>query len=133
MAWVTLVLPSEGLATVDRLPTWSLEGLVAGIARRPAAYHDLPGLGQWLPDAANRADPEVLIRLLDELPATASQRAAYLLAAGGKAETSATILRHFQPRNVAWFGPRQAGGHFDAVTQVADTVLHEYLAVGTGA
>jgi predicted transcriptional regulator of viral defense system len=130
---VTLVLPGEAQTTVDRLPTWNLEGLVAGIAGRPAGYGDLPGLGQWLPDAAGRVDPELLIRLLDGLPATASQRAAYLLAAGGNAEASVAILRRFPPRSVARIGPRQAGGRFDAATQVSDTALYHYLTVGTGA
>lgn len=32
---VTLVLSAEGVATVERLPTWNLEGLLVGIAVRP--------------------------------------------------------------------------------------------------
>lgn len=130
---VTLVLPGDGCTTVDRLPTWNLEGLIAGIAGRPAAYRNLPGLGQWLPDAAARVDPQRLIPLLDGLPTTATQRAAYLLAAGGNADGSAAVLARFPPRGVAWIGPRRSGGRFDPATQVSDTVLHRYLAVGTGA
>lgn len=134
-AWrvVTITLPADGRTAIERLPTWNLEGLIVGIATRPAGYRDLPGLGQWLSDAASKVDVDVLARLLTALPATASQRAAYLLTAGGNLDASAAILARFRPRGVAWFGPRQAGGRFDPAAQVSDTALHRYLAVGTGA
>lgn len=130
---VTLAIPAEGQTMIDRLPSWNLEGLVAGIAARPMAYRDMPGLGQWLPGSADGIDVDVLIHLLDALPATVSQRAAYLLDAAGNTEASADILRRFPPSGVAWLGQRRPGGQFDAATQVNDTALHRYLAVGTGA
>lgn len=130
---VTLMLPAEGIATVERLPTWNLEGLLVGIAVRPSAYRDMAGLGQWLPEAAGRVDTDALVRLLDALPSAARQRAAYLLAVSGNSEASAEVIGRFPPRGVAWLGPRQAGGAFDAATQVSDTSLHRFLAVGTGA
>jgi hypothetical protein len=130
---VTLVLPAAGVTTVDRLPTWNLEGLIVGIATRPSAYQDMPGLGQWLPEAAGRVDAERLIGLLDAVPASARQRVAYLLAAGGNVEASAAVTGRYPPRTVAWFGQRRAGGTFDAATQVNVTALHRFLAVGIGA
>lgn len=131
---VTLGLPAAGIATVDRLPTWNLEGLIVGIATRPSSYQDMPGLGQWLPEAAGRVDSERLIGLLDAVSSSsARQRAAYLLAAGGNVEARAAVIGHYPPRAVAWFGQRRAGGIFDAATQVNDTALHRFLAVGTGA
>lgn len=130
---VTLVLPEEGIATVDRLPTWNLEGLLVGIAVRPSAYRDMPGLGQWLPEVAGRVDTDVIVRLLDTLPSSAKQRAAYLLAVSGNSEAGTEVIGRFPPRGVAWLGPRQAGGVFDAATQVSDTSLYRFLTVGTGA
>jgi hypothetical protein len=130
---VTLVLPAEGIAAVDRLQTWNLEGLLVGIAVRPSAYRDMPGLGQWLPETAGRVDTDVIVSLLATLPSPARQRAAYLLAVGGNAEASAEVIGRFPPNGVAWLGPRQAGGVFDAATQVSDTSLYRFLAVGSGA
>lgn len=130
---VTLMLPAAGIATVDCLPTWNLEGLIVGIATRPSAYQDMPGLGQWLPDTVGRVDVERLLGLLDTVPSSARQRAAYLLAAGGNVEARAAVIGHYPPRAVAWFGQRRVGGVFDAATQVNDTALHRFLAVGTGA
>lgn len=130
---ITVVQPSEGTVFVEGLPSWNLEGLITGIAARPSAYRDVSGLGQWLPERAVAADIDVLVYLLETLPGSARQRAAYLLAAGGNRDGSAEVIRRFQPRGVAWLGPRKHGGIFDAATQVNDTSLHRFLTVGTGA
>jgi hypothetical protein len=130
---VTVVLPAQGTAMIDRLPTWNLEGLLAGIAIRPSGYRDIPGLGQWLPERAASVNIDVLVGLIAPFTSSAQQRAAYLLAAGGNSEASTLIVRRFPPRGVARFGPRRPGGVFDAATQVNDTVLFPYLTVGTGA
>jgi len=50
--YVRVELPEAGLTTVNGLPSWTLEGLIVGIAARPSAYKDVGGLGQWLPEAA---------------------------------------------------------------------------------
>ena len=130
---VTLELSAEGLTAVDRLPTWNLEGLIVGIATRPSAYRDMPGLGQWLPYSLGNLDLEKLDVLLSDAPSTARQRAAYLVGIGGKIEDRDTVIGRVPPTVVAWFGPRRAGGVFDAVTQVNDTALHRYLTIGAGA
>jgi len=130
---VSLALPHQSGTTVDRLPTWNLEGLIVGIATRPSAYRDMPGLGQWLPLATGRIDLDRLVGLLEASPSSATQRVAYLLAAGGNLEASSAILSVYPPSGVAWLGPRRAGGHFDSATQVNDTALFRFLAVGTGA
>lgn len=130
---ITLELAESGTTRVDGLLTWNLEGLIIGIAVRPSSYLDTAGLGQWLPEAARRADAEVIVDLLAGVRPAARQRAAYLLGAGGNEAARSVILARYPARSVAWFGPRVVGaGVFDSESQVNDTVLHEYLSVGTG-
>lgn len=129
---VTLALPEDGVTTVDGLPTWNLEGLLVGIATRPSAYQDIPGLGQWLADATYQADVEMIMCLLEPASAAARQRAAYLFVAGDNVQAAEQIAQTFPARGVAWFGPRRRGGEFDQLTQVNDTALYPYLEVGTG-
>lgn len=130
---VSFVMPSEGLTIIDDLDTWNLGGLITGIAARPAAYRDVPGLAQWLPDAAFDVDVTTLCTLLQGQPASATQRAAYILGSGGNIEGRDIVLHEFPPQSVAWFGQRRPGGRFDPATQVNDTALHQYLSVGVGA
>lgn len=132
--FVRIAMPAAGRTTVDSLPTWTLEGLVVGIATRPSSYQDLPGLGQWLPEAAGRVNVETVIGLLAGARSATRQRAAYLLGAGGNVEGRSSILTAYPATSAVWFGPRVAGaGVFDSEAQVNDTALHPYLAVGTGA
>lgn len=130
---VTLELPAEGLDTIDRLMTWNQEGLIVGIATRPSSYRDMPGLGQWLPDSLDNLDLEKLGVLLSDAPSSVCQRAAYLVGIGGGAEARDAVSGRFPPAEVAWFGSRRSGGVFDAMTQVNDTALHQYLTIGSGA
>lgn len=130
---VTLELPAEGLTVVDRLPAWNLEGLIVGIATRPSSYRDMPGLGQWLPESLDSPDLEKLGVLLSDASSSVRQRAAYLVGIGGGAKARDAVIGRVPPTEVAWFGPRRAGGVFDAATQVNDTVLHQYLTIGVGA
>lgn len=129
----SIVLPPEGSTTVDRLPVWNREGLLTGIAANPAGYRDIPGLAQWLGDGVDEVDVSVVIFLLKDFPQTVSQRAAYLLRAGGNLAASSELMQAYPPKEVAWFGKRTTGGKFDSDTRVHDTALRRYLSVGFGA
>jgi hypothetical protein len=132
--FIRLAMPVAGCTVLDSLPTWTLEALIVGIATRPSSYQDLPGLGQWLPQAAGRVNADIVISLLAGARSATRQRAAYLLGAGGNAEGRSSILTAYPATSAVWFGPRVAGaGVFDSEAQVNDTALHPYLAVGTGA
>lgn len=130
---ISLRLPEMAMTSIDGLPTWNLEGLLAGIAARPSGYRDAPGLGQWLSEGVSRIDVEMLLPILERLSMAALQRAAYLLRVGGNQRASDEVLREHPPSGVAWFGPRGPGGSYDAETRVNDTVLHRFLTVGAGA
>jgi len=131
--YVRIELPDAGLTTVNRLPSWNLEGLIVGIAVRPSAYKDIAGLGQWLPDAVTHVNVDTVIDLLETKPRAAAQRAAYLLGSAGNHHARAAIVAASPATETAWLGPRVAGAAaFDAETKVNDTLLHRYLTVGTG-
>lgn len=134
-AWrnIGLQLPKALITTVNGLPTWNTEGLIFGIAMRPGGYRDIQGLGQWLPDAAGRADIDRIGELLAVARPAARQRAAYILGAGGNGEARSELVHRYPPEGVAWLGPRARGsGFFDSETNVNDTLLYRYLEIGTG-
>lgn len=129
---VRIDLPHSAIATVNGLDTWTLEGLLVGIAVRPSAYKDVVGLGQWLEDAAHDVDTAIVVGLLQPMGSATRQRAAYLLAAARAGAAAAAIVETYPPSAVAWLGPREAGGFFDSNTKVNDSLLHDYLSIGTG-
>ena len=131
--YVHIELPEAGLATLNGLPSWNLEGLIVGIAVRPSAYKDIAGLGQWLPDAVADVNVDTVISLLEEMRPTTAQRAAYILGAAGNENARSAIVDAFPPTETVWLGPRVAGeGVFDTETKVNDTLVHPFLGVGTG-
>jgi AbiEi antitoxin C-terminal domain len=131
--YVRIATPPLGVASLNGLRSWNLEGLIFGIAARPSAYEDVAGLGQWLPEAAARVDVEVLIAMLRQMKTTTRQRAAYIVGAAGNDAARAAMIATYPPSETVWLGPRVAGeGVYDAETNVNDTLLHPYLSVGTG-
>lgn len=127
-------LPDEAVtSTREGLPSWNLEGLLAGIAIRPSGYNDIPGLAQWLPEAAAQADTALLAKILSGAAASAKQRATFLLGAGGNTAARDWFISRWPAQAVAWFGSRDGDGVFDSASQVNDTVLYRYLDAGVGA
>jgi hypothetical protein len=130
--YVRLDMPSEGIADVNGLQSWSFNGLLVGIATRPSGYRDVPGLAQWIETSGDRVDEVIIKRLLNGSPDSVRQRVAYLLVLMDTQESARRVLEDFSPRMTTWFGPRQPGGRFDPLTKVNDTLLAPYLGVGEG-
>jgi hypothetical protein len=130
---VTAAMPAEGLDQHDHMPTWNLEGLIAGIALRPSGYQDLPGLAQWLPDAGSKLRKHELLACLVFAPESVWQRAAYLARVAGAEDVAAAIVNEHPPKHPVWFGATRNGGTHDPVTKVTDADLARYLEGGTGA
>lgn len=127
--YVRIEMAEEGITAVQGLPSWNREGLIVGIAVRPSCYKDIAGLGQWLGAAVYQADVARIIRLLKPMSVAASQRATYLLKASQNIAGAEAILAAYPPSQTAWLGPHRAGGLFDPLTKVNDTVLYRYLSV----
>lgn len=130
---VSLDLGANGTTSINGLPTWTIDALLVGVAARPSGYRDVAGLGQWLELGAHRAHVSDIISLLKSQGAATRQRAAYLFSATAFTEKAGEVLRAYPPRQPVWFGPRTAGGHYDANCMINDTLLREYLSIGVGA
>lgn len=131
---VRVNIPKAGIADVDGLPAWSFEGLLVGIATRPSGYRDVPGLAQWLETSGEKFNETQAASLVKNAPAAVRQRTAYLLVVLGKKEPAEWLVSQFDPpRMTAWFGPHEAGGRYDPLTKVNDTLLAKYLDAGSGA
>ena len=130
---VTVPMSAVGLERRDYLPTWNLEGLIAGIATRPSGYRDLPGLAQWLPGSGPTLRTDVLLECLRDAPCSAWQRAAYLVRIAGNDEATCALLSERPPAHMAWFGATRRGGTYDPLVKVSDADLAPFLDGGTGA
>lgn len=129
---VRVEMPDEGVGLIDGLPVWGREALLVGIGQRPSGYKDVAGLGQWLSAFPQEVDVEKVVRLLESMGAPGRQRTAYLLRVLGDRQGAQRVVDVYPPVATAWLGPREKGGHYDAMTKVSDTVLHNYLSVGGG-
>jgi len=130
---VSVDIPDVGRTHQDGLPLWNIAGLVAGIALRPSAYHDLAGLAQWLPEVRHRLHEAELMDCLANAPDSAWQRAAYLTRIAGADAVSCALLEQKPPQHPVWFGATRRGGVYDRVTKVNDADLIRFLEGGTGA
>lgn len=130
---VRIDLPNDVLTKVNGLPTWDLDGLLIGIAVRPSAYKDHAGLGQWMSQVGPRFDVAKVVRALASGSAGTRQRVAYLLGVSGYPSAAEAVVAAYPPTDTSWLGPRRAGGRFDPVSKVSDTLLADYFTVGTGA
>ena len=124
--WRVVRLPvrDDRIAYVDGLPTWRVETLLGGMARRPDGFHDWPNVGEWLTRAVSQVDAESVARSLEGAPRAAWQRASYLLAMGGEEAAGFELFEHAPlGRGPAYLGPRQRKGKFDRRFEVVDSVL----------
>ena len=118
------------ITQIEGLPTWHLEALITGIAIRPSAYHDLPGLAQWLPDAGRKIDAEKLMVCLIDSPVSVWQRAAYLSLLAGANSTADTLLSKCPPKTSIWFGATRSGGEYQSTTMINDADLAPLIRAG---
>ncbi|MGI8939949.1 MAG: type IV toxin-antitoxin system AbiEi family antitoxin [Iamia sp.] len=121
---VHLAVGDDGIESVDSLPTWRVETLLTGMARRPDGFHDWPNVAEWLDRAVSGVDAETVGRALTGAPRAAWQRAAYLLAMGGDGPAGVALFEQAPSgRGPAYLGPRQRKGQFDKRFEIVDSVL----------
>jgi len=130
---VTVTIPEVGCEWRDHMPTWNLEGLIAGIAIRPSGYLDVPGLAQWLPAVGKNLRASALAECLNGRPGSVLQRAAYLARIAGADDVAGAVLSQRPPKHPIWFGATRSGGTYDPVVKVCDADLAPYLDGGIGA
>jgi hypothetical protein len=130
---VSLDLGPLACMTTNGLPHWTMDGLIVGIAARPANYRDVAGLGQWLPIAGQQIHPAIVLELLERMNAATRQRVAYLLDLAGRGDAMSDVMDSYPATETSWMGRHVRGGRFHSASQVNDTMLHQFLTVGHGA
>lgn len=120
---VRVDLPVD-VVSVDGLPTWRVEALLAGMAIRPDGFHDWPNVPQWLPRAVAAADANTASALLASARRAAWLRLAYLFAFGHRVDVGQSLRAEAPPgRGPAHLGPRDRPGRYDRRFDVVDSVL----------
>lgn len=130
---VHLTTPESAVEHRDGLPVWRVEALLVGIAARPSGYQDLAGLAQWLPDAGDRIDADLLTACIEGAKPATTQRCIYLLGLAQRPDLAERLARLYPPRTPVWFGTRKPGSRHDLVSKVTDADLAPLMSGGTGA
>jgi hypothetical protein len=130
---VHIDLPEEAIDRIDRLPVWSVEALLVGVAAKPSGYRDLAGLAQWLPESGKRIDDKLLLACLRDANPSVKQRTIYLLELAGRLDLAEDFARLFPPAVPVWFGTARSGGRHDRLSRVLDAELAPLMAGGIGA
>ena len=141
---VLLDLGPRAVTVHEDVPMHTVEGLLVAMARKPGSYHDWPNVRLWLAQAADQvstdqvgtgqSDPGAdgpavgiggLIALLQDAPAAAWARTAYLLRTGEHPDTAAAVLEAAlrRPTGPVYLGPRHGMSSYDSVTGVYDALL----------
>jgi len=110
---------------LDELPTWRIETLLVLMGERPSAYRAWPTVLEWLPEAAQRADSDLILReLTDRRPPTWA-RTGYILEAGGRRDIASQVLDRISPslQGPYYLGPRTAPGIFSSRWKVRNSIL----------
>jgi hypothetical protein len=137
-----LVLLDLGVRAVtlhEDVPMHTVEALLVAMARKPGSYRDWPNVRLWLARAADQvsagsSDPRAdgpavgidgLVELLQDAPAAAWARTAYLLRAGEQPAAAAAVLEAAPrpPSGPVYLGPRHGVSSYDSLTGVYDALL----------
>ena len=113
---------------LDELPVWPIETLLVLMGERPSAYRAWPTVVEWLPEAAERADVDLILRELNDLRLPTWARTGYILEAGGRQDIGDHVLNRApsSPRGPFYLGPRKAPGRYNRRWKVRDSILrHE--------
>ncbi len=114
--------PSTPLLGREGLPVWAPVTLIAFMATRPAAYHDWPNAGDWLPRAVDDVGVDALARELEGRSTGSWARAGYLLHRAGAGERAAGLMT-CAPRGKGphYLGDRSVKGRYDREFDVVDS------------
>ena len=111
---------------LDELPVWPIESLLVLMAERPAAYRAWPTVMEWLPEAAERAHADLILRELSDRRLPTWARTGYILEAGGRQDIGDHVLSGVpsSQRGPFYLGPRNAPGAYNGRWRVRDSILH---------
>ena len=119
---------------IQELPVWRTETLVVLIGAQPLSFRDWPNMNEWLSQASDRLDRDLLMRELEGRPRSTWMRTGYILEKGG-GDAIAETLRVEAPsgRGPFYLGRRDAKGRYDKRWEVVDSLLYRQAARGIDA
>lgn len=112
-------------ARIDGLPVWSVEMLLVLMAARPGSFKPWATVHEWLNDAFERVDTNVLIGGLREQDEPTCARLGHMALVSGNVSASASIERNcpLGGKGPFFLGPRNWPGAWDSEWRVRDSVL----------
>lgn len=121
-----------GTTLIDSLPTWRIETLLVLIAEHPAGYRAWPTIGEWLDEAARKADETLIFEELSNRPSATWARLGYMLDMAGRLEVANRILAYSKPdvSGPFYLGPRQTKAMYSKRWNVRDSLLWRRHAAG---
>lgn len=111
-------------ARIDGLPVWCRETLLVMMAVRPASFGDWNNALDWLGEAIDASDPEMIDRELTDQPTAVGVRLAYLFARADRSDHLTPYLRNIpRPHGPVYLGREREHGRYDSGFNVVDSLL----------
>lgn len=109
---------------IDGLPVWRRETLLVMMAVRPASFGDWNNALDWLGEAIDASDPEMIDRELTDQSTAVGVRLAYLFARADRSDHLTPYLRNVaRPSGPVYLGPEREHGRYDSRFNVVDSLL----------
>lgn len=111
-------------ACIDGLPVWRRETLLVMMAVRPASFGDWNNALDWLGEAIDASDPEMIDRELTDHPTAVAVRLAYLFARADRSDHPTPYLRNIaRPHGPVYLGRAREHGRYDPRFNIVDSLL----------
>lgn len=109
---------------IDGLPIWRRETLLVMMAVRPASFGDWNNALDWLGEAIDASDPEMIDLELTDQPTAVGVRLAYLFARADRTDHLTLHLRNVvRPPGPVYLGPEREHGRYDSRFNIVDSLL----------
>jgi predicted transcriptional regulator of viral defense system len=109
---------------IDGLPVWRRETLLVMMAARPASFGDWNNALDWLGEAIDASDPEMIDRELTDQPTAVGIRLAYLFERADRSDHLTLYLRNVsRSHGPVYLGPERQHGRYDSRFNIVDSLL----------
>lgn len=112
-------------ALIDSLPVWRIETLLVMMGAHTAAFKVWPTVNEWLPEATQRINEELIFEELENRPRATWVRVGYLLEVAGQSDIADRIRGKSRPTGMGpyYFGSRWKSGSYSGKWDLIDSLL----------